>query len=230
MRIIYVRHGNPSYNPDCLTKRGHYEAQLTANYLKNKHIDLIISSTSNRAYQTGEYTAKEYNLPIKKIDWLHEEIAFKYAKDNSANPTWYFFNPVYSKAIKECKQKKTWYNHLIFKETRLREGELFIANKLDELLFSYNIKHDRKNKKYYKLGKTPKCICIFAHGGIGTFVIPSLLDQNLMTYVNKENFILKTCGIVEFSINLTSTHKIKIRKFNHIKYSEDKSSTIPLSI
>jgi broad specificity phosphatase PhoE len=52
MLFFYVRHGDPTYNPDELTPLGHRQAEAVAKRLSLYGIDKIYSSTSNRAYLT----------------------------------------------------------------------------------------------------------------------------------------------------------------------------------
>jgi len=72
MRIIFVRHGHPNYVNDCLTELGHKHAAAAAERLKDEGIVEIYSSTCGRAYETAEYTAKQYGLPIVKCDFMRE--------------------------------------------------------------------------------------------------------------------------------------------------------------
>ena len=81
--IYLVRHGQSEANLKDLflgqknldlTPLGHAQAEKTAEYLKNLHIDKIYSSDLTRAYQTAEHTAKvkgvdiEKNIGIREID------------------------------------------------------------------------------------------------------------------------------------------------------------------
>lgn len=72
MRIIFVRHGHPNYEKDCLTELGHKHAAAVAERLKEEGIQQIFSSTCGRAYETAEYTAKQCGLPIEKCDFMRE--------------------------------------------------------------------------------------------------------------------------------------------------------------
>ena len=72
MRIIFVRHGHPNYINDCLTELGHKHAAAAAKRLRDEGIEQIFSSTCGRAYETAEYTAKEYGLPIVKCEFMRE--------------------------------------------------------------------------------------------------------------------------------------------------------------
>ena len=72
MRIIFIRHGEPDYEKDDLTKTGYIQAEQVAERLKDEGIDEIWSSTHGRALNTAKYTAELLGLPIKKADFIRE--------------------------------------------------------------------------------------------------------------------------------------------------------------
>ena len=59
MKIIFVRHGHPDYEKDCLTELGHKQAEAAAERLKDEPIWRIYSSTCGRAYETALYICKK---------------------------------------------------------------------------------------------------------------------------------------------------------------------------
>lgn len=81
--MLYVaRHGEVQWNREnkvCgrtdqeLTEKGLEQAHKLALSLKNKHIDLIISSPLKRAYQTGLAVSEMYGIPIITDDRLIEQ-------------------------------------------------------------------------------------------------------------------------------------------------------------
>jgi len=59
-------------NNSVLTDKGISQALSTADYLKDKNIDIIISSPQRRAKQTGSIIAKKINTPIQYDSRLRE--------------------------------------------------------------------------------------------------------------------------------------------------------------
>ncbi len=72
MKIIFVRHGHPDYANDCLTKKGHPQAEAAAERLKDEQVDTIFSSSCGRAYETAEHIAARHNMKIIKLDFMRE--------------------------------------------------------------------------------------------------------------------------------------------------------------
>ena len=63
MKIIFIRHGNPDYQLDCLTELGHRQAEAAAETLCTMGIEKIFASTHGRAMETAEHTAKKTIKP-----------------------------------------------------------------------------------------------------------------------------------------------------------------------
>lgn len=72
MRILFVRHGHPNYEKDCLTDLGHLHAAAAAERLQHEGIEKIFSSTCGRALETAGYTARKLGLPITEFDFMRE--------------------------------------------------------------------------------------------------------------------------------------------------------------
>ena len=56
MRLLFIRHGDPDYDHDCLTPLGQREAALTADRLASLPIDEVYVSPLGRAQETAQAT------------------------------------------------------------------------------------------------------------------------------------------------------------------------------
>ena len=72
MRLIFVRHGEPDYENDCLTEKGIKQAERTAIRLRQEPIKAIYASPMGRARQTASFTADDHGLKIQALDFMHE--------------------------------------------------------------------------------------------------------------------------------------------------------------
>ena len=73
MRLIFVRHGEPNYDLDCLTELGHKQAKIAAKRLMNEGIEKIFSSPLGRAYQTAQAFSEASGLKqIEIVDFMKE--------------------------------------------------------------------------------------------------------------------------------------------------------------
>ena len=72
MRIVFIRHGEPDYEHDCLTPAGRKQALAAALRLENEGIGEIWSSTMGRALETAAPTAERLGLPVKPAAFMRE--------------------------------------------------------------------------------------------------------------------------------------------------------------
>lgn len=146
MRIVFVRHGHPDYEKDCLTELGHKHAEAVAERLADEKPTRIFSSTCGRAYETAEHIAAKLGLSIEKCDFMREIVwgslngekihrnghPWYVADDMIAdgervmNPNWekeepYSNNLVVSSVQKVCEGFDAWLETLGYK----REGAYY---------------------------------------------------------------------------------------------------------
>ena len=76
MLLYFIRHGDPTYDPDELTPLGIRQAEALSKRLAESGIDRIFASTSNRAVQTAKPLAEITNKPITELDWCFENYAY----------------------------------------------------------------------------------------------------------------------------------------------------------
>ncbi len=72
MRLLFIRHGDPDYEHDCLTSEGVEEAQLLADYLPGIDPGTLYVSPLGRARQTASYYLEKTGAEPVYLDWLKE--------------------------------------------------------------------------------------------------------------------------------------------------------------
>ena len=65
MLLYYIRHGEPTYDPDCLTPNGERQAEAIARRLARFGVDKIYASSSIRARSSGG-TASSVAISTRK--------------------------------------------------------------------------------------------------------------------------------------------------------------------
>ena len=71
-RILFIRHGHPDYQKDCLTELGHRQAEAAAERLAEEPIDRIFSSTMGRAVETAQHIAALHGIPVTQLEFMRE--------------------------------------------------------------------------------------------------------------------------------------------------------------
>lgn len=76
--IYFVRHAHSTYTKEererPLSEKGHYDAENVTHLLKDKHIDVVISSPYKRAIQTVQGIANTYHVSIEIEEDLRERL------------------------------------------------------------------------------------------------------------------------------------------------------------
>ena len=217
--IYYVRHGDPNYVFDTLTKLGRKQAEQASQVLKDIPFDVVFSSPVKRAKQTACYLTRKTKQKIQVIDFLSEAIAWKHLtiyNEQAKRTTWVYHSDVYLEKLKELQDDLEWYKNDCF-PPYFEKGVKEFDKELDEWLLSLNIKHNRETKTFVATGETMKTIVIFAHEGAGTRFFSSILDMNYPKFIIDYPRV-DCCSISHLKITLDGTTPIEIMSYNDCRH------------
>ena len=187
MIFYYVRHGDPIYDPDCLTPLGERQAEAVGKRLSVYGLDKIYSSPSTRAMQTAKPTCEMLKKDMTVLDWCDEaiawrEIALEYEKGKK---TWCFQHQPTREifARKDVKALgKDFYKHDLivnnerYANTKFEEGLGRIQKEADALFLSLGYRHDEERGGFIAEKPTNERVAMFAHQGFGIAFLSSVLD------------------------------------------------------
>ena len=203
MRLIYVRHGDPIYEPNTLTELGKKQANALVDFLSSFQIDKIYCSPSERAKMTAKPTSFALDLPLNFLPWADEDNFWKYFSVplDTGGRTWIFHSKKHRYLL--CKKEVTsmmdeWCKHQYFKDTNCQQGVEYTNKNVDEFLFELGFKHDRENKCFYALNHSGKTIALFAHEGAGKAIISSILDIPYNVFSTRFEFNHSGVTVIEF--------------------------------
>ena len=166
MRILIIRHGDPDYEHDTLTEKGHREAKLLAEKLVKEKIDYFYSSPLGRAKDTCMYVAKahgrENDVVIK--DWLQEfgcHMTLPSGRERyipwDMLPTEWVDNP-------QMYDYKNWYKQDFYEKGGMETRFRTVTNGLDALLAEHG--YTRDGEMYHTEKGHTKTIALFCHFGL----------------------------------------------------------------
>lgn len=181
MRLYFVRHGQPIYDPDSLTPLGHEQAKALAKRFVNIGLDKVYASASNRAVQTSRPTCDLLQKEPIICEWAHEALAFDdfKAKDSEGRDQWILEVPEMVRKLNDPEVKKLgreWYTHPYFADTNFERGVKRVDTEVDAFMEELGYRHDRENGCYYITGKNPSRVALFAHYGFGMAFLSSVMD------------------------------------------------------
>ena len=179
MRILIVRHGEPDYIHDSLTKKGWKEAELLADKLVNEDIQDIYVSPLGRAKDTASLTLKKRNQGAKVMDWMREFPPRIKRPDHKLmrSVAWDWLPGDWTKD-ERFYDKDHWYENPVMKEAHVGEAYKHVCTEFDRLLAEYGYVRDGH---IYRTEKGNHCtICLFCHFGLEMVLISHLLDVSPM--------------------------------------------------
>lgn len=159
MRIIIIRHGDPDYSIDSLTKTGWKEAKLLAERLAKTDMTEIYVSPLGRAQDTLKPTLEKTGRTATTLEWLREFnprinrpdvqgvkklswdwLPQDWTRDEAFfNRDLWFTNPVFVEA--DVKKEYDWviehFDALLAKHGYVRKGEYYMVERpnRDTLVF-----------------------------------------------------------------------------------------------
>ena len=183
MLLFYVRHGEPTYDPDELTYLGHMQAMAIGKRLAVHGVDKIYSSTSNRAFQTAEPLAKMLHKEITRLDFCNEKHAYRefaLMDEERGRLQWVFAIPRFQRLLisdEVYRLGREWYTHPGFPAGNcFREGLERVKRETEALMLEWGYERDEAHNCYRALRKNDDRVALFAHGGFGYLFLSTLLD------------------------------------------------------
>ncbi|MBQ8394120.1 MAG: histidine phosphatase family protein [Clostridia bacterium] len=176
MRILIIRHGDPDYERDTLTEKGHREAKLLADRYGKEKIDYFYSSPLGRAKHTCDYVAKahgkENDIVIK--DWLQEFGAPHTLPTGEFKHIIWDLLPEFWTKIDKMYDRSEWLDQDFYKVAKMDKRYQEVVDGLDEVLKNHG--YVRKDG-YYEV-KEGNCdtIAFFCHFGLEMMLLSHLCN------------------------------------------------------
>lgn len=222
MRIIFVRHGHPNYDLDCLTPLGHMHGEAVAERLKAEPVEKIFSSTCGRAMETAAHIDVNFGLGVEGLDFMRE------IKWGSVDGTDIYENGhpwLTSDYLVEQGQdllNPDWRETDTYRNNKVVTAADTLGNRFDEWFSGLGY---TREGDYYRVGKVKHhTIVLVSHGGASSAALAHLFNLPLpfvcsaicpdYTAVTVVNFSEKAGELVapKFEIMNDARHIAKIKR------------------
>lgn len=184
MRIIFVRHGHPDYEKDCLTDLGHLHAEAAAVRLSEDRIDEIYSSSCGRAYETALHTAAKFNLDVTQLDFMRE-IRWGGEGIPMYGHPWGCAVAMMRGELLNPFCEEDWQKSRFFKGNMLFESYEKISAAFDEWIAGFG--YEREGALYRCKRENGKQIALFSHAGASSAVLSHITNIPIVAF----------CGLTE---------------------------------
>lgn len=179
MRLLIVRHADPDYEKDSLTKKGWREAELLAERLAAYEVREFFVSPLGRAKDTASLTLGKIGRTAVVCDWLREFppgilrpdaegkriIAWDWLpQDWTAEPAYF--------------QRENWYETDVMREGQVGEAYRLVTDRFDQLLAQYGYVREGE---YYRVEHANRdTLVFFCHFGLECVLLSHLMNVSPM--------------------------------------------------
>ncbi len=210
MRMIFVRHGEPDYERDCLTETGKKQAEAAANRLEREGIAVIYSSPMGRAAETAAFTAKRLNLPVRTLPFMHE-ISWGGPGVPAEGHPWTVSDWMI------CRDdfdffREDWRKHPSFRENVALQYLDRINARTDDLLLKHGYRHE--GTRFFCETERQETIAVFSHGGSGACMLAHLLALPFPYVCTVLPYEFTSVSILEFPVRPDDFVHPRIELFN----------------
>jgi len=177
MEILIVRHGDPNYALDTLTRKGVREAKLLAERLSKLNVKAFYCSPLGRAKKTASYTLKKMKREAEILPFLQE---FKGTVDDPESGKMQSWDrkPTYWTEIPDYYTYDSWH-----KVDLMEKGGVFaeykkVCDGIDELLAKHGYVHN--GKIYDVVNENHDTIVLFCHFGVESVLLSHIFGISPM--------------------------------------------------
>lgn len=227
MLLYIIRHGDPIYNPDSLTPKGHLQAQALAKRLALHGLDKIYASPMIRAQQTAQPTCDILGKEMQIEEWTSERIAgdrFGVIYDDG------HWGWIFDQHIANLRNDKSvnytvnnWFEAETFTshpEKDFKAGYEALIASSDDFLARHG--YEREGAVYKITEPNNERIAVFCHQGFGTAWLSHLLSIPPHMFWSSFDISHSSVTILNFKNNtdgITAPKCICMSDLSHI-YSE----------
>ena len=176
MRLIFVRHGEPDYEHDCLTERGRIQAEAAAERLREEGIEEIYASPLGRAAETAAVTAEALGLPVKTLDYMRE--LHWGSVDGTPLPRnghpWDLADLLATEGFDLT--DPAWREHPYFSNNIVTAEADSVARQTDGWLLSLGYERRGAYYRCVRPDDTQKAVALFSHGGSSAAAMGHILN------------------------------------------------------
>ena len=222
MRLLFIRHGDPDYNNDCLNKIGISEARALSMLCPQLNLGTCYASPLGRAQETAAITlgravegahgaaaAANCGDILTTFDWLREFPALvdvndtpllqdayyqRFLPDGSYKPriVWDMY-PSYYMEHEAYSDNDEWRTTLVALHSDLLPVYDYVTSSFDELLAEHG--YVRDGRHYRVDGESVETLTFFCHFGITCVLLSHL--WNISPFVPLQCFCMPTSSVTE---------------------------------
>lgn len=210
MRMVFVRHGEPDYEKDCLTEIGKKQAEAAAERLVREGITEIYASPMGRASETAAFTAKRLGLTIQTLPFMHE-ISWGGPGVPAEGHPWTISDWMISRDDFDFFHAD-WRQHPGFRNNTAVQYLDEISVQTDRFVLQHGYRH--KGTRFFCETDQQETFAIFSHGGSGACMLAHLLSLPFPYVCTVMPYEYTSIIILDFPVSAGNYVHPRIELFN----------------
>ena len=178
MRLLIIRHGDPDYSIDSLTKRGWKEAEYLSERLEKLNVKDFYVSPMGRAKDTASLTLKKMGRTAVECKWLREFAPDGYFDELRQKRVPWDWLPRSWTQEEKFYQYDHWFEPEAFSSVSMKQEYDWVTENFDRLLAEHG--YVRENHCYRVEKANEDTLVFFCHFGLGCVLISHLLGVSPM--------------------------------------------------
>ena len=210
MIFYYVRHGDPTYDPDSLTPLGRRQAEAVGRRFAVHGLDKIFASSSTRAMQTADPACEMLKKEKVVLDWFNESHAWRELTvvNDKGNMLWCFQHSPTKELFAKAEVRamgKEFYKHPLVKNDKyckmvdFEKGLGRIQKEADAFFEALGYRHDAEQCGYIAEEPNDQRVALFAHQGFGLAFLSCVLDIPYNDFCTRFDIGHTGVTVIEFS-------------------------------
>ena len=191
MKIVLIRHGEPSPIDHKLTEKGVLDVKALKEFYKNEHIDKVFSSPLDRALDTCKIFLEERDEKYVICPWLEEFVHPVYLKNNEEPVLNWDFLPSFYTKNDDLYDPKTYLETEVMKSGNIKHYYDYVTSNFDKILEENGYK--RSGKYYEVIDSNRDVLVFFCHLGIISVILSHL--TGIPYSVLAQGFACPTTGV-----------------------------------
>lgn len=175
MRLVFIRHGEPDYENDCLTELGKEQAEKVSVRLLKENIDVVYSSDMGRAKQTADPFSKLSGKTVNEIGFMRE---IRYGKEEalyeSGHP-WNSADQMMEDGIDL--RDPSWRDNQYFTDNTAVTDVDYIVHNADVWLKTLGYEREGLYYRCKREDDKQFTVAVFCHGGSTTAFLSHVMNQ-----------------------------------------------------
>lgn len=170
MKLYIIRHGDPDYTIDSLTRKGKKEAKILSERVQKINPDYVYVSPLGRAKKTASYSLKKLGMKGETLPWLKE---FSCNFEDKKKTCWDLLPSIYANDDAYY-SLDTVFDSPYYKDSTLKEEYNKVSKGLFELLASHG--YERDGRIFRVNNSSHDKIALFCHFGVESVILSNLLN------------------------------------------------------